>query len=377
MARKSDTVQETFLKACNENNLVKVNACIQLEVDINCEVVNREFVTLDDNEEEVFKDFDQDMNGFHGSTGLHIAAKKGFSELVDILLAHPNIECNILDNYGRTPLLCASTVEILQKLLDDDRVDVNVANSQSESVLFTAMGFITLGQIKILQAKQFILWNLKKGRSGGIALEEFCRLGKYKHLDAILSAYRDNGSEIGYDLNSISDYIPRAVLECEDDELTLKCLKVLAKEPKIQWNERKWMSGWVENSRPLEIAMRRGNQKIFNFMMSIPAVNKEAVFPNLHPMLKNCLQEKEKEKPKKRPRVPTLECPVCANDIESGDNVHQCKRGHFLCENCGSRVKKCPECRGKVVGRAFGFEKFFASLKEEMVEDENENGQAG
>ena len=137
MARKSDTVQEIFLKACNENNLVKVNACIQLEVDINCEVVNREFVTLDDNEEEVFKDFDQDMNGFHGSTGLHIAAKKGFSELVDILLDHPNIECNILDNYGRTPLLCASTVEILQKLLDDDRVDVNVANSNSESVLFT------------------------------------------------------------------------------------------------------------------------------------------------------------------------------------------------------------------------------------------------
>ena len=70
-------------------------------------------------------------------------------------------------------------LDLLQKLLDDDRVDVNVANSQSESVLFTAMGFITPGQIKILQAKQFILWNLKKGRSGGIALEEFCRLWKY------------------------------------------------------------------------------------------------------------------------------------------------------------------------------------------------------
>ena len=157
MARKSDSVQETFLKACNENNLVKVNACIQLEVDVNCKVINKEFVTLDDNKEEVFKDFDQDMNGFHGSTGLHIAAKKGFSELVDILLAHSNIECNILDNYGQTPLLCASTVEILQKLLDDDRVDVNVANSHSESVLFTAMDFITPEQITILKAKEFRL----------------------------------------------------------------------------------------------------------------------------------------------------------------------------------------------------------------------------
>ena len=48
MARKSDTVQETFLKACNKNNLVKVNACIQLDVDINRQVVNREFVKMED-----------------------------------------------------------------------------------------------------------------------------------------------------------------------------------------------------------------------------------------------------------------------------------------------------------------------------------------
>ena len=361
MARKSDTVQEIFLEACNENNLVKVNACIQLDVDINCQVVNREFVKMEDNKETVFQDFDQDMNGFHGSTGLHIAAKKGFSELVGILLAQPNIECNSKDNYNRTPLLCASNVEILQKLLGDDRVDVNVANSCGESVLFTAMGFITPGHIKILQAKKFILWNLKEGRSGGIALEEFCRLGKYKHLEAILSAYRHDR----YDLNTISRYIPRAVLECEDDELTLKCLEVLSKEPKIQWNERKWdrEKGWVENSRPLEIAMRRGNQKIFNLMMTIPTVNKEDVFPNLHPMLKNCIQEKEESK--KRPRIPAPECPVCVNDIEPGDNVHQCSKGHLMCENCASRVKRCPECRGEVVGRAFGFEKYFASLNEE------------
>ena len=189
-------------------------------------------------------------------------------------------------------------------------------------------------------------------------MEEFCRLGKYKHLEAILSAYRHDR----YDLNTISRYIPRAVLECEDDELTLKCLEVLAKEPKIQWNERKWENGWVENSRPLEIAMRRGNQKIFNLMMTIPTVNKDNVFPTLHPMLKNCIQEKEE--PKKRPRIPTPECPVCVNDIEPGDNVHQCSKGHLMCENCASRVKRCPECRGEVVGRAFGFEKYFASLKE-------------
>ena len=73
------TLQELFWKACQNGEEAKVNAAIVLDVDVN---------TKDDN----------------GQTGLMWAIGKKRQDIVDILLAHPDIDINGKTNNGWFPL---------------------------------------------------------------------------------------------------------------------------------------------------------------------------------------------------------------------------------------------------------------------------------
>ena len=63
------SLEDTFLKACQENDLTKVRACIDLGVDVNFE-------------------------GHDGDFGLLISAGRNHLELFDVLLRHPDIDVN-------------------------------------------------------------------------------------------------------------------------------------------------------------------------------------------------------------------------------------------------------------------------------------------
>ena len=77
------TLQELFWEACQNGEEAKVNAAIVLDVNVN---------TKDDN----------------GQTGLMWAIGKKREDIVDILLAHPDIDINGKTNDGWFPLWCAA-----------------------------------------------------------------------------------------------------------------------------------------------------------------------------------------------------------------------------------------------------------------------------
>jgi hypothetical protein len=51
-----------------------------------------------------------------------------------------------------------------------------------------------------------------------------------------------------------------------------------------------------------------------------------------------------------------LECPICMTLAILGP-IKQCKNGHHLCDNCASRIQKCPSCEEKIDIRARQLEK--------------------
>ena len=77
------TIDEAFLDACNNGDKAKVNAAIVLDVDIN-------------------------TKNSEGKTGLYIAIRNIHEDIVDILLARPDIDINGKTNTGAFPLLVAA-----------------------------------------------------------------------------------------------------------------------------------------------------------------------------------------------------------------------------------------------------------------------------
>ena len=63
---------------------------------------------------------------------MHFAAEKGIPEIIDLLLDHPNIQVNIQDEEGKTPLHQASLcgmVESVEKLMSYPFTDLNMKNN--------------------------------------------------------------------------------------------------------------------------------------------------------------------------------------------------------------------------------------------------------
>ena len=75
------SLSDRFLKSCEENDLEDVKNCLDAGVDVN---------TVSEEDEEVFT---------ATWSGLTIAAKQGYSDLLELLLSQPGIDVNIQTNH--------------------------------------------------------------------------------------------------------------------------------------------------------------------------------------------------------------------------------------------------------------------------------------
>ena len=59
-----------------------------------------------------------------------------------------------------------------------------------------------------------------------------------------------------------------------------------------------------------------------------------------------------------------LECPVCLQDMIPPVHIWQCAQGHPVCGECkeNPEIRRCPTCRGEIVGRSTFAEKIAASV---------------
>lgn len=90
-----------------------------------------------------------------GQTPLHVAADRGHSSVVDALLADPRIDVNPRDSLRRTPLVLAALAGrayVVESLLADDRTDVNATDRDLQTALHWAAVLGHLDVVRLLLA---------------------------------------------------------------------------------------------------------------------------------------------------------------------------------------------------------------------------------
>lgn len=88
----------------------------------------------------------------HGPSPLHKACQYGFYDIVELLLAHPDIRVNQKNELGWTPfsLACANgRTEVVKRMLRDERVNINLGNKLDQTPLWIATYW---GKIDVVKA---------------------------------------------------------------------------------------------------------------------------------------------------------------------------------------------------------------------------------
>ena len=99
-----------------------------------------------------------------GRTALHIAARKGYTKSLEMLLKTNKVNINIADKYGWTPLHFAvryANAETVKALLDADGINVNAKDLNGYTPLHVAAEYAGADVIKLLLGADGIKVNEK------------------------------------------------------------------------------------------------------------------------------------------------------------------------------------------------------------------------
>lgn len=148
-------------------------------------------------------------------SALHLASGNGNAEFVRILLAHPDINVNIKNDWEITPLhfaIKAARIPSLQLLLNDPRVDVNAVAKDGSTPLFMAVSSGRLDVVSWLIAKRGDQLDLTAEVSvEGEMMDvfELAEKGNHKEVLELLTRFKEDPVAVRESLGTVED-------ECEE-----------------------------------------------------------------------------------------------------------------------------------------------------------------
>ena len=155
MEKEKTTIEQAFIQNCWDGNEEKVEACILLEVDVNC----------------VGKASGEPA-GNPSSSGLTKAAIWGYIEVVDLLLTVPGIDINKTNVRGHSALhdscwQIGNRSEIIAKLCSDPRIKLNAKDKFGRTPAFLTVQRGSIENLRALMNVPGVNWNIKN--NGGVS----------------------------------------------------------------------------------------------------------------------------------------------------------------------------------------------------------------
>jgi len=199
-------LEQTFLTACEINDIERAGACLALEADPNIKTEDGECLC-----------------------GLIYAAEKNYPELCDLLLAHPNIDVNIRDGDDGTPLMlscCEGHSEITGKLARAPGVDFNCQGIDGSTAATWAAAKNKTECLQILATQESVDWN-------------------------------------------IQDDYGRTAAICAVANNHVECVRILLTIPQVNWNLKTNDKDPIyPNSSALTLALEDGNKEMINLVLT-------------------------------------------------------------------------------------------------------------
>jgi len=227
-------------------------------------------------------------------TALHAASEFGHVEVVKLLLAHPNINANLKDGFGRTPfsLGCRSgQVSVVQVLLKDLRVDVTLEDNGGRTPLWWAAfgGFLEVIEWLITSGRDLGDFKNKRGKivmhGNGFTALEIARKEKRSEIVSLLERFMANPALTRHDLcvrlgvldDLAAEVFALVVFLC-DDLLQLKPASHLAATPDHTAASRFFT---IAKRLPMELQMIICHRAVGSMKQSILRKDSEAAFKSL------------------------------------------------------------------------------------------------
>ena len=133
----------------------------------------------------------------------------------------------------------------------------------------------------------------------------------------------------------------------------LELIETLKDDHRMNWNAKD-----KDGKTPIQVALDKELDDVVRALVMIQSVDTSMISP----VLVRSVKEVQNLKKRKREGISGAGCPVCTTDYKKDQHIFQCAKGHFVCGDCRPRLEHCAECRGRITGRAHGFEKFISSL---------------
>jgi len=334
------TVKELFLEACEGGKLDLVRPLLAHNADVN---------------------WKQDKGNLR--SGLHLAVRGDHGDLLDLLLSQTGVDVNIRDKYNMTPLMraCGTGLDnMVRKLLKVDGVDLNLMDNKSLTALHWATFGNNPGCVELLKGAGGLDWNIQTV-SGNSPL--------------MLAVYRASADCLQVLLLVPGPSVDLTVEDCDGKDVAWlavestregaeRCVQLLCQDPRVNWGTRDGAG-----DTPLMFCLKNNKTEMARVLLSNPKVklqtkNYEGKYPETIAREENLkeilgLMESRREG---IDMASESECPVCFEKFNRNSEVHQCQEGHFVCRKCRPRVRDCPTCRGRMMGRAHGFEEHLQGL---------------
>ena len=178
--KEKTTFEQAFIQNCSDGNKEKIQACLTLEVDVNC----------------VGK-VSGEPAGNPSSSGLSKAAVKGYIDVVNLLLTIPGIDINQTTESGYSALHDScwnpnDRSEIIAKLCSHPSIKLNAKDSSGRTPAFLAVQRGSIENLRALMNVPGVNWNIKN--NGGVSPLMFAII--YDKIEKVAELFKIPGIDL-------------------------------------------------------------------------------------------------------------------------------------------------------------------------------------
>lgn len=327
-------LKEIYLSACYEPNLEKVKACLLLGADVNWACRTE-------------------------GSGIQMAARENFIDLLELLLAQPDVNVNFIHDDDTTDTIekmtaleiaCeAGHASIVKRLCQHKDIKIGVF-ALNDAIMNNRVGCVEalkkFAGNKIDWKYQVVHMGIRRTPVAYAAKKGFAEV-----LEVLLSVVP--GSRL--DLNNVDTQGKTAMhlaVEENDGAHGLRCVQLLSRDERVDINIKN-----KDGETPIKLAMKKGKTEMVKILLLESMARENGMREILDLMWRpGPLSSGENLQAR------VTECPICLEQFTGDVEVHMCERGHVVCGPCRPSVQSCPTCRGPMIGRCHGFEDLLQNL---------------